>query len=408
MAIELYPHQLKAIKELKNGKVLCGGVGVGKTITSIAYYYTEVCGGDLKVNGFGTVKPFERPMDLYVITTARKRDDKDWEGEASAFALSSDRTASWCGVQVTVDSWQNIAKYAEVKDAFFIFDEQRLVGSGTWVKAFLKLAKANQWILLSATPGDSWMDYVPLFVANGFYKNRTEFVRRHVVYKNFTKFPQIDRYVDTGILYRYRKSLLVDMPYERHTKRHIRWHLVEHDKELFKRVFKDRWNIYEHQPIKDVAELYRVMRKLVNSDKSRLRAIAELHEKHPRLIIFYNYDYELNAIRTMSEILDVEMAEWNGHKHEDVPEGDSWLYLVQYTAGAEAWNCISTDAIIFYSMNYSYKINYQAQGRIDRMNTPYTDLYYYILRSNSWIDNAIAKAIALKKDFNEKDYELAA
>lgn len=403
MAVELHPHQLKAIEEMKNGCVLKGGVGVGKSITSIAYFFTKVCGGDLRVNGFGDFQPMLQPRDLYIITTALKRNSLDWEKEALAFGLSTKREFSFGGVQIKVDSWNNIENYKDVKNAFFIFDEQRLVGSGSWVKAFLEISKANQWIILSATPGDNWMDYIPIFVANGFYKNRTEFIQRHVVYSRFSKFPKVERYVDTGILNRHRRDISVDMPYERHTKRHVVQHLVRYDEDLFKKVWKDRWHIYEDRPLKDAGEMCLVARKLVSSDPSRLAAVAELSEKHPRLIVFYNFNYELDELRKLAEMLDITVAEWNGHKHEAVPEGDSWLYLVQYTAGAEGWNCTSTNATVFYSLNYSWKINEQSRGRIDRMNTQYVDLYYYVLRSGSEIERLIMRALMGKRNFNERD-----
>jgi hypothetical protein len=389
---------------MHNGCILTGDVGSGKSITAIAYFFTKVCGGDLRINSFGTLTPMSKPKDLYIITTARKRDDLDWEEEALPFGLSKKFELSHSGAQLFVDSWNNIPNYQEVENAFFIFDEQRLVGSGAWVKAMLKIAKSNEWIMLSATPGDNWMDYCPVFIANGFYKNRTEFLRTHVVYNNFSKFPKIDRYVEQGRLLKYRRSILVEMPFERHTTRHVKNVLVSYDEEQFEMVAKKRWHIYEERPIKDVGELFIVMRKLVNSDPSRLKAVAKLYERHPRLIIFYNYNYELDKLRTLEDILEVPVAEWNGQKHEAIPEGDNWLYLVQYTAGAEGWNCVSTDATIFYSLNYSYKINHQAKGRIDRMNTKYTDLYYYILRSTSMIDNAIMKSITLKKNFNESQF----
>ncbi len=403
MRVELGKHQLQALEKIHNGSIVKGGVGTGKSRVALAYFFTKVCGGRLQGLG-GEFEGLPRPRDLYVITTARKRDSLDWEGEAARFGLSTDRDSSQGRVQLTVDSWNNIGNYIDVKDAFFIFDEQRLVGSGAWVKAFLKLAKANQWIMLSGTPGDNWMDYIPVFVANGFYKNRTEFIRTHVVYNNFSKFPKVDRYIETGRLEKYRRQILVDMPYSRHTKRHVLNTIVDYDQEKYEQVVKKRWNIFEERPIKDVSELFRVMRKLVNSDRSRLGAVMQLFEKHPRLIIFYNFDYELEMLRTLGTVLGVTTKEWNGHKHEEVPDGDRWLYLVQYAAGAEAWNCITTDAMIFWSLNYSYKITEQSMGRIDRMNTPYTDLYYYILRSPATIDRAIMKALAGKKNFNESDY----
>ena len=381
--VKLRPHQKQALEELTNGKILRGGTGSGKSITAAAYYVEN-----------------EAPKDVYVITTAKKRDSKDWEGEFAKFAVGKTKDSTVAGL-LTVDSWNNIGRYVDVKDAFFIFDEQRLVGSGAWVRAFLKLAKANRWIMLSATPGDNWLDFIPVFVANGWYKNRTEFIRRHVVYNNFANFPKVDRYVEEARLRKLRRAVLVDMPYEKHTVRHLRNVIVQHDKDAFQRVIKDRWHIYEDRPIQDVGELFRVMRKLVNTDVDRLAAVMQLFERHPKLIIFYNFDYELEMLRTLKSVLEVEVAEWNGHKHEEIPSGDRWIYLVQYAAGAEGWNCTTTDAMIFWSLTYSHKHFEQGQGRIDRLNTPFTDLYYYVLRSNSQIDQMIWRALGQKKNFSE-------
>jgi hypothetical protein len=405
MGVELAPNQATAVRTLRNGSILKGDVGSGKSRTALAYFVLRVCEGQIPINGIGDVRPMVRPRDLYIITTAKKRDKLEWEAEASDFALSPDRDASFGGVQVRVDSWNNIGRYTDVRDAFFVFDEQRLVGSGAWVKSFYKIVNRNRWILLSATPGDTWMDYIPVFVAHGFFKNRTEFIQKHVVYNTFRKFPQIDHFVDTKVLEDYKREITVDMPYSRHTIRHTENIMVFYDEKQFARVQKDRWHIYEDRPLNDVGEMFLVMRKLVNTDVSRVAAVMELMEKHPKLIIFYNFNSELEMLRQFQDMLDVPVAEWNGHRHQEIPDTDRWLYLVQYTAGAEGWNCISTDAMVFWSLNYSYKIFEQAKGRIDRLNTPYTDLYYYVLRSASAVDTAITKALATKQAFNEKDYD---
>lgn len=404
--IELAPHQRKAARELHNGAILKGGVGTGKTRTAMYYYFTAVCNGRVSVNGKGDTLAPQRPRDIYVITTAKKRDDLDWEQEAAHFGVSTNREISLGGVQIKVDSWNNIENYSGIKNAFFVFDEQRLVGNGAWVKAFYKIAEQNEWIMASATPGDTWMEYIPVFVANGYYKNRTEFIREHVIFKPFSKFPKIDRYVNQGRLIKYRKELLVEMPFKRHTVRHVKPVITEYDRELMKKAMVDRWHVYEDRPIRDVGELFIVMRKIVNSDPDRITKVLEIFEKHPRLIIFYNFDYELENLRAMGAELEVPMREWNGHKHEAIPDSDSWIYLVQYTAGAEGWNCVTTDATVYFSLNYSWKINEQGKGRIDRMNTLYKDLHYYILRSDSAIDTAITRALAMKQNFNEKDLKL--
>lgn len=410
--IELADHQLEAVGKMHNGCILKGGVGSGKTRAALAYVYLKELRGTLRINGGGDHGVPESPKDIYILTTAKKRETKDWEREALPFLLSPEASSSVGGIRLVVDSWNNILKYVEVKDAVFIFDEQRLVGSGAWVKAFLKLAKHNRWIMLSATPGDNWMDYIPVLVANGYYKNRTQFIDRHVVYSSFTQFPKVSRYVETRHLERLRERVLVDMEFARHTTRHVLNVIATHSEEIFQRVWKDRWNVFEERPVRDIAELFRVARRVVNADPDRLGIVMQKLEKHKKLIVFYNFNYELDALRTLGATLGIETKEWNGHKHDDLPESESWLYLVQYTAGSEGWNCTTTDAIVFFSLNYSYKIFEQSLGRIDRMNTPYFDLYYYVIRSNTPIDSAIWKAVVTKKNFNERslvgEWELAA
>jgi hypothetical protein len=404
MAIELYEHQKLAVEKLKSGSILCGGVGSGKSRTAIAYYFLKCCGGKVKVNGKGEFAEMKEPKDLYIITTAKKRDTLEWERECAPFMLSTKPELSLSGVKVVVDSWNNIGKYVGVKNAFFIFDEQRIVGSGAWVKAFLKIAKVNQWILLTATPGDTWIDYIPVFVANGFYKNRTEFLRTHAVYNRFVKYAKVEKFISTGRLIRQRDQITVTMNYTRPTIAHDETILVPYDKELFTTVVAKRWNFYTNKPIKTISELCYLMRKVVNSDLSRIAAIEDLIEKHPKVIIFYNFDYELEMLKMLTSVINIPTAEWNGHNHDSIPAGDRWMYLVQYAAGAEGWNCIDTDTIIFFSQNYSYKTMVQAAGRIDRLNTPFRDLYYYHLRSNSPIDLAITRALKTKRDFNTRKF----
>ena len=398
--IELADYQIDAVKRMKNGCILCGGVGSGKSRTSLAYYYTQQ-GGTI---GEGTSSRMKQPKDLYIITTARKRDTLEWDGELTPFLLSKNPGVNFYKNKVVIDSWNNIKKYKDVYGAFFIFDEQRVVGSGAWVKAFLNITRKNDWILLSATPGDKWEDYIPVFVANRFYKNKTEFIREHVIYSRFTKYPKVDRYINTKRLIRLRDSILVDMDFKRRTVAHHEDIYVKYDISKYKDAGKLRWNPFKNEPITNAGVLCYVWRRIVNEDDSRQVALLELFEKHPKMIIFYNFDYELEILKQLFDSVDISVAEWNGHKHEPVPTGKTWVYLVQYTAGAEGWNCITTDTIVFFSQNYSYKVMQQAAGRIDRLNTPFTDLYYYHLKSRSGIDIAINRALVQKQNFSERRY----
>ena len=402
--MELRDYQLEAIGKMKNGCILNGGVGSGKSLTSLSYYYLQN-GGSLEfLSGKDYIPMPNPPKDLYIITTARKRDTFEWEGELSHFLLSTHDDLNKYDNKVIVDSWNNIQKYKDIEDAFFIFDEQRVVGSGAWVKAFLKIAKQNQWILLSATPGDTWSDYIPVFIANGVYKNKTEFMREHAVFSRFSKYPKIEKYIGTGRLIRQRREILVDMKFERETVQHHYDIYVEYDNKLYKDVMKRRWDIWNDEPITNAGGLCYALRKIVNSHESRSTKLLELFETHQKMIVFYNFDYELEILKSLYFGEGVIIAEWNGHKHEPTPTGNRWVYLVQYTAGAEGWNCITTDTIVFYSLNYSYKIMHQSAGRIDRLNTPYKDLHYYYLKSRSGIDLAIERALNDKRKFNESSF----
>ena len=396
--VSLYGYQREAVREMKNGCILCGGVGSGKSRTALAYYYLRE-GGMLDTDEYYPMS--DPPRDLYIITTARKRDTMEWEGELSPFLLSTHPEHDLYRHKTVVDSWNNIGKYTDVTRAFFIFDEQRVVGNGVWVKSFLRIARANEWILLSATPGDTWLDYIPVFLANGFYHNRSEFIREHVVYRPQSKFPQVDRYLNTGRLIRLRNSILVNMDFRRQTVSHHEDVIVSYDIRRYKDIARNRWDIWEDKPIENASEFCYALRRAVNSDESRQMAVLDICREHPRAIIFYNFDYELAILKSLRYGKGVEIAEWNGHKHQPVPDNERWAYLVQYGAGAEGWNCVKTDTIIFYSQNYSYKTMIQASGRIDRLNTPYADLYYYHLKSRAGIDLAIGHALSDKKKFNE-------
>lgn len=393
----LYPYQMDAVERLRNGSILCGGVGSGKSRTGLFYYFKEN-GGWIDENGY---VPMKDPQDLIIITTAKKRNDLEWDAELANFHISRNPESSRYNNTVIVDSWNNIAKYKDITGAFFLLDEQRLVGNGAWVKSFLKIAKSNNWILLSATPGDTYSDYIPVFIANGFFKNRTEFNREHVIYSRFSKYPKIERYVGTVRLDRLRSRVLVMMDYHHDINIHHEDVYCSYDVAKYKDVMRRRWDIYKDEPVTQASGLCYVLRRIVNSDESRQVRLLEIFEEHPRLIIFYNFNYELEILKNLYYGPDVAIAEYNGSKHQPVPDTEKWIYLVQYTAGCEGWQCIRTDTTVFFSQSYSYKVMTQAAGRIDRLTTPFTDLYYYHLKSRSGIDLAISKALNQKKKFNE-------
>lgn len=403
MDVQLREEQIDAINRMKNGCILCADVGIGKSRTALAYYLLKSCDGNIKINGSGSYSEMKRPKDLYIITTPKKRDSTEWIKECQPFMLTSNPETSHSHVSVKVDSWNNIKKYRDVENAFFIFDEQRVVGYGAWTKNFLKITKSNEWILLSATPGDQWTDYIPVFIANGFYRNKTEFIIRHVVYNRYVNY-RIDKYINEGYLRQCRNKILVNMKDTRQTEKVNIDVQVDYDVGMYRTVLRDRWDPFESKPIQETGKLCYLLRRVANSHLERIEAVNKIFIEHKRLIIFYNFDYELELIRNYCKENKIKYGEWNGHNHDALPEGEEWIYIVQYIAGSEGWNCITTDTMVFFSQSYSYRQTKQAAGRINRVNSPYHKLYYYHLRSTASIDLAIRRSLIKKEEFNQQKF----
>ena len=400
----LYPHQEEALKKMFNGCLLNGGTGSGKSRTGLYYFFSKNGG---RYDGRTYTPMRGKPPDLYILTTAKKRNDKEWEEELVPFLLYPDPKTHMTqryGNKVIIDSWQNIKKYTDVVGAQFIFDENKISGKGVWAKSFLKITKNNEWIILSATNGDKWEDYETVFLAHHFFRNRTDFRDNHLVYNQYSKFPDVIGYRNETRLCRLRDRLIVDMDFERHTTQIHEDIYCQYNMMKYREAMRKRWDPYKEEPISQASSLCYVLRHIVNEDESRQVKLLELIEDHPRSIIFYNFDFELDILLNLAYPEGTIVAQYNGHCHDKLPESDRWVYIVQYTSGCEAWNTISTDTIIFYSQNYSYKVLVQASGRIDRLTTPYTELHYYHLKSYASIDVAITKALRQKKKFNERKF----
>ena len=399
MRIELYPHQREVLPLLRTGSVLAGGTGSGKSRAILAYWFSRVCAGEIDSDG---VEVPRHPVDLLVITTPRKRDTHEWEGELLPFHVSTDPSTSLGGIRVVVDSWNNLHRYTDTRGWFVVFDEQRAVGHGKWAKAFVKVARQNDWVMLSATPGDTWLDYWALFTANGFYRNRTDFCRQHVVWKPWSRYPVVDHYVGVQRLEELRRRVVVPMPDQRHTVRHHEFVTVGYDKALYDRVMSQRWSVRHEKPLQNASELVSEARWACHCAATRWAAFQAVREAHKAVVVFYNFDYELEVLRERLDEEGAVYAEWNGHRHEPLPTGESWVYLVQYAAGDAAWNCTTSDCVVFWSMTYSWRRRAQCMGRIDRLNTPFTDLWYYTFRTVSSIDRGVQRALERKEDFNER------
>lgn len=402
--VKLFPYQEDALKRMHNGCILCGGTGTGKSITSLAYIYTKELHGSIKLNGKGEWKPPKVNKDIYIITVASKRDKGEWEDELCRFGLSTDISRSVNGIKVTIDSWNRIQHYKKVYGAVFIFDEDKVTGSGKWAKTFLYISRRNRWIILSATPGDKMIEYLYVFLANGFYKNKQEFIAKHVIRKPYVPYFDIQDYIRKPVLEKHRREVLVIM--KRDTDISIVNHNIvcDYDRKKYKDVWARRWDIYEQKPIEETGKLLSLIRRVVNEDPDRVLKLKSVLAHQAKVIIFYNYNFELEILRKVCSELHFTIGEHNGQKHTEVPNTKKWVYICQYNSAGEGWNCVTTNQMIFYSLSYSYKAMKQAAGRINRINTSFKELHYYILQSKAPIDVAILRALSQKRDFNERAF----
>lgn len=374
--ISMYEYQLEAIDKLQSGMILWGNVGSGKSRTSL-YFYCK---------NYSNKK-------LLIITTAQKRNNGEWLEECKVF-----------GLKPIIDSWNNIRKYEKYENCFIIFDEDHLTGYGAWSKTFIKMAKCNDWLVLTGTPGDNYSEFMTVFIAKGWYKNKRDFEENHVIYSRYSKYPKVDRYINKGLLEKHRRDILVKMFVEKHPRVHKEIVITQYDISKYKKAYKEKRD-ENNKPFKNATAFCLYLRKICNEDESKIVKVRELLLKHNKVIIFYNYIYEkeilLKLLKTMKTF---NVGEYNGQHHDDIPIGERWAYLCQYTAASEGWNCLLCDTMIFFSMSYSYKAMEQAAGRINRVNTPYKDLYYYYLRTASSIDLSINRALSTKRNFNESTF----
>lgn len=403
--VNLRQFQHECVQALRSGKVLAAGVGAGKSIMALYWYVTKCCTVRTSHNANGELfQIMPGSPDLVIITTAKKRDNHEWDDELYRYALHQGENSKKMGrVHVTIDSWNNITKYVDTS-AVFIFDEQRAIGSGAWSKAFVRIARRNPWVMLSATPADTWSDWCPIFVADGFYRNRTEFFRRHAVYSRYTKYPRIDRWIDEDYLNRCRDRVLVTCEVPRETERVVHQLTCAYDKETVRKAMKTRWNPETEEPFLNATELCFYLRRVIDTDPTRLSYAAHVVRDHRKVIIFYTLRAELEQILKLEEVTGVPVYQYNGGRHDDLPQGNSWVYAVQFQAGSEGWNCTSCNTVLYWSLPYSYKQAEQAAGRIDRLDTSYKTLNYYIMRSFAPLDLGIIRALRNKENFNASGF----
>lgn len=138
-------------------------------------------------------------------------------------------------------------------------------------------------------------------------------------------------------------------------------------------------------------------------NEERYSMIKELLEStNDRMVIFYNFNAELEQLKVICEELDKPISQVNGSvKDLDNFENiDNTVLLVQYQAGAMGLNLQKANKIIYFSLTESSDLFEQSKKRIHRIGTTQPCFYYILMCENS-VEEDIYKSLLLKQDYND-------
>lgn len=142
-----------------------------------------------------------------------------------------------------------------------------------------------------------------------------------------------------------------------------------------------------------------------NEDK--LAAFSDLLEStSDRLIVFYNFNAELDALKHISDILGRVSSIVNG-KYKDLyaydQKNDSVTFL-QYQAGAMGLNLQKANKIVYFTPPLSSELFEQSKKRIHRIGQNKPCFYYYLICKSS-VEEKIYRTLKMRKDYTEALFE---
>lgn len=140
-------------------------------------------------------------------------------------------------------------------------------------------------------------------------------------------------------------------------------------------------------------------------NKEKLSAFEDLLEStNDRLIVFYNFNSELERLKEICEKFDKPTSEVNGAKHDltNYNDCDNSVTLVQYQAGSMGINLQLSNKIIYFTPPLSSELFEQSKKRIHRIGQNHPCFYYQL---KCGIEEKIYGTLAMRKDYTDKLFE---
>ena len=138
-------------------------------------------------------------------------------------------------------------------------------------------------------------------------------------------------------------------------------------------------------------------------NKHKLEAFSDLVEStQDRLIVFYNFNEELEQLKRIAEEHERPVSEVNGHvKDLDAYENKSdSITLIQYQAGAMGLNLQKANKIIYFTLPTMSELFEQSKKRIHRIGQKDT-CFYYLMVCNGSIEEEILQTLEMRKDYTD-------
>lgn len=397
----LYGFQLDAVSELLEGRhFIVAGCGAGKTAMALVWA--------------NSVSHQTGKNNVVIVTTASKSKTGDFEQEADVWcpsllnSLSSFSVLSWHKLRAWVEAHAGM----DLSSYIFIFDEVQRAKAGVssgMGRAFLKITKATDtWAAFTGTPGDTWLSFYPYFQACNLVKNKTSFLNHYANIQTYKGYPEITGWINEDRL----KDMWAAISFAPDTEK-VMSELPEQTHRVFtfkkptsyNKIFKTRMN--EEGEFLDTAGALcaELRRQCFTKDKQEwIKDFVEGLESG--CVFFYNF---IKTGDMLEEIIGKALPKgarvWRiDGKHHDIPTADTIgehdMVLCQWQSGSEALNLQFLHYWCSVEACYSYSTSIQARGRIRRLGQKMPQFYYY-LKTEYTIEDAVYEALKTKSDFAE-------
>ena len=141
--------------------------------------------------------------------------------------------------------------------------------------------------------------------------------------------------------------------------------------------------------------------------QDKLQAFQDLAEStQDRLVVFYNFNEELYALKAIAEELERPVSEVNGHRKDMTAfeEQSNSITLIQYQAGSMGLNLQKANKIVYFTLPLMSELFEQSKKRIHRIGQNQPCFYYTLTVKNS-IDENIKKVLEMRKDYTDELFE---